>query len=140
MNRTLTLRQALNPERPIALSKIRLICTEGDRASLHIKSTLDNTYKLDHKTDEDLSFTDDDLIAIKNQRESPCKITLKVIELHGGRRAILSPSRGVAVALLDPSVSQLRSECVLTLGGGETCMLRTSLWQPKVGVGSVFPV
>lgn len=140
MNRTLTLRQALHPERPVTLSRIRLICTEGDRASLHIKSTLDNTYKLDHKTDEDLAFTDEDLIAIKNQRQSPCKITLKVIELKNGRRALLTPSRGSAVTLLDPTVSQLRSECVITLGGGETCMMRTSLWEGKAGQGAVFPV
>lgn len=130
----------LNSSRPVALSKIRLICSSAQRNGIQIKSTLDNTYKLDHTVDEDIAFTDEDLIAIRNNSGAVCDLTLKAIQLKDGRRAILSPARRGHVTLIDPEISPIRSECTLTLGVDETCMLRTSLWQGRAGAGAAFPV
>lgn len=140
MNLATALRQALNPGKPVVLSKIRFRVDSGNRNAIHVKSTLDNSYKLDYKIDEDISFTDDDLIAIKNNAEDPCTLTFDAVDLKDGRRALLSPSRQQHLALVDPSISTLRSSVSLNLGGGETCMIRTSLWIGKVGGGPIFPV
>lgn len=122
------------------LCQIRLICKEGDRGSLHVKSNLDSTYQLDHRTDEAISFTDQDLVAIQNKRESPCQITLQSVRLPDGRFAILRPGRQPHQKLFSREDSISRSELKLTLGGGETLMLHTSLWAPRAGSGAVFPV
>ena len=123
-----------------ALNRVRLICTEADRGSLQVKSNLDSTYVLEHRTDEDICFTDDDLVAIQNKRGDHCRITLEIIRLPEGRRAVLRPSRQAHRTLLDPEVSPIRARTHLVLGGGETCMLHSSEWKGKIGGGAVFPV
>lgn len=122
------------------LNRIRLVCHEADRGSIHVKSNLDSTYKLDHRTDEDICFTDTDVVAIQNKREDPCQITLEAIRLPDGRRALLRPSRQAHLSLVDPEVSQVRSKISLRLGGGETCMLTSSEFKGQTGGGAVFPV
>lgn len=122
------------------LNRVRLICNEGDKGSLHVKSNLDSTYKLDHRTDEDICFTDEDVVAIQNKRESPCTIIIEAIRLPDGRRAMLRPSRQPHISLVDPELSEIRNHCTLTLGGGETCMLTSSQFTPKISGGAAFPV
>ena len=121
------------------LNRIRLTCREGDRASLHVKSNLDSTYKMEHRTDEDISFTDEDVVAIQNKRESDCTVTLEAIRAPDGRR-LLRPSRQAHISLTDPEVSKVRSTYTLTLGGGETCVLTSSEFKGRTGGGAVFPV
>lgn len=137
---TLAARLNAQPHRPVALSKIRILCHSGNRAGLHIKSTLDNTYKLDYKVDEDISFTDEDLIAIRNNSGTPCEITVRAIQLKDGRRALLSPSRQCTFWLMDPEMTAIHVERTITLGVDETCMLRTNWWEGRSGPGAVFPV
>ncbi len=122
------------------LNRIRLVCTEADRGSIHVKSNLDSTYQLDHRTDEDICFTDSDVVAIQNKRDSPCKITLEAIRLPDGRRALLRPSRQAHIALCDPEVSSVRHRTDVLLGGGETCVLTSSEFVGRAGGGAVFPV
>lgn len=122
------------------LNQIRLVCNDSDRKGLHVKSTLDNTYKLDGHTDESISFADDDLIVLKNCLERPCELLLESIRLPEGRRAIFRPSRQQSFALTDKAVSITRSERELTLGPGESCSLHSSCWLPQGGAGKVFPV
>lgn len=121
-------------------NQLRLICKEGDRGSLHVKSTLDGTYKMDAKTDDSISFTDADLVVVKNVRETECLITLKAIRLPGDTRAILRPSRGAHQVLLDKSVSEIRSSTNIVLHGGESLTICSSNWAPQKGGGAAFPV
>lgn len=122
------------------LNRIRLWCIEGDRGSLQVKSNLDATYKLEHRTDDDICWTDDDVVAIQNKRGTACSIIVSVIAAPEGRRVILRPSRQAHKVLLPPDVSVIRSECELKLGGGETCMLTSSEFKGRTGAGAVFPV
>lgn len=124
----------------VPLARVRIRCSSGQRGGIQIKSTLDNTHKLDHVVDEDISFTDDDLIAIKNNSGTVCKIIVTAINLRDGRRAIFLPSRQAHFQILDPTVSGVRSTHTFALGDGETCMLRTNLWRAQLGNGAVFPV
>jgi hypothetical protein len=130
----------LNPATPIVLSQIRFVCNDGDRAGIHVKSNVDNTYKLDGRTDESISFTDGDLVVIQNKLERPCEILLEAIKLTDGRRAIVQPSRQATIAMTDKSVSSTRAELDLVLGPGESCTIRSSCWSPQGGPGQVFPV
>lgn len=124
----------------VELNQVRFVCNDGDRKGIHVKSTLDGTYKLDQHTDESISFTDDDLIAIKNCLERPCEILLESIRLPQGRRAIFKPSRQTTFTLVDKEASTTRSEHTLVLGPGETCMLRSDRWRSQGGDGRKFPV
>lgn len=122
------------------LNQIRFVCNDSDRKGIHIKSTLDNTYKLDGRTDESISWTDGDLIVIKNCMEQPCEILLESIRLPEGRRAVFRPSRQSAFTLVDKEVSETRSEKEFKLGPGESCTLTSSAWLPQGGEGRRFPV
>ena len=122
------------------LNRIRLTCRIGDKNTIHVKSNLDATHKLDHRTDEDLCFTDQDVVCIQNKRESRALITLKAIRLPDGRRAVLRPSRQAHLTLTDPEVSKIRAQAQLVLGGGESCMLTSSEFKGGVGAGRMMPV
>lgn len=124
----------------VEMNQIRFVCNDSDKKGIHIKSTLDGTYKLDGRTDESISFRDDDLVAIKNCLEHPCEVLLETIRLPGGRFALLTPSRQPTFKLFAKEQSRVHSECALTLGPGETCMLRSSLWMSEGGEGRKFPV
>lgn len=124
----------------IALNRIRFVCNDSDRRGIHIKSTLDETYRLDGKTDEAIAFTDDDVIVIQNKLERACEILLETIRLPDGRRAIFRPSRGPSFTLLDKEVSEVRAEKDCVLGPGESMTLHTDRWEPRAGGGAVFPV
>lgn len=130
----------LNQGARIEMNQIRFVCNDSDKKGIHIKSTLDGTYKLDGRTDESISFRDDDLVAIKNCLEHPCQILLESIRLPHGRFALLSPSRQATFKLLDKEQSTIHSEKELVLGPGETCMVRSSMWQSEGGEGRRFPV
>lgn len=122
------------------LNRIRLVCKDGERDCIHIKSTLAHTSKLDSTTDIDVAFTDTDLVAIKNITEQPRVVTLEAIRLPDGRQAIFSPSRSAHFKLLDPEVSSVHCARTYPLGGGETLMLRSSEWAGRAGGGAAFPV
>lgn len=122
------------------LSRIRFVCNDSDRRGIHVKSTLDNTYRLDGKTDDAIAFTDDDVIVIQNKMEHACEILLETVRLPEGRRAIFRPSRGASFSLLDKEVSELRCERELTLGPGESMTLHTDRWEAQEGRGAVFPM
>ncbi len=122
------------------LNRVRIVCSDGDRGSIHIKSNLDATYKLDHKTDEDICFTDADVVAIQNKRHDSCRITFEAIRLPDGRRALLRPSRQAHRDIVDPEVSSIRCRVEIVLGGGETCMLTSSEFKGQMTGGAVFPV
>lgn len=124
----------------VELSQVRIVCNDTDKKGIHVKSTLDNTYKLDSHTDESISWTDADLIAIKNCLERPCEILFEAIRLPQGRRAIFKPARQSTYVMLSQEVSSTRCDYALTLGPGETCMLRTDRWTPQGGIGARFPV
>jgi hypothetical protein len=121
---------------PIELNRIRLTVSDADRGCLHVKSTCANTEKLDIKTDEELAFTDNDLIVIKNCREAPCELSFTSIRLPGGRRAILRPSRQAAQSLMDKEVSEVRSRASIRLGGGEALTIVSSSWAAGRGQGA----
>lgn len=137
------MRAAFRPffgEQKVALSRIRLTCSVDDRKSLQVKSTCGPTQKLDTKTDEDIAFTDRDLVIIKNCGEECCALRFKALELPEGRRAIFRPSRQGAQTLYDSRVSEIRSECSLKLGGGEALVIVTSEWVAGRGQGAGAPV
>ncbi len=121
------------------LNRVRLICKEADRGSIHVKSNLDGTYQLDHRIDEDIAFIDEGVVAVQNKRADPCVMTVKVIRAPD-RIIFLRPSRQVHVQLLDPEASQVRSEVKLTLAGGETCVITSSEFKGRTGGGAAFPV
>lgn len=124
----------------VELNQVRFVCNDGDRKGIHVKSTLDNTYKLDSNTDESISFTDADLIVIKNVMDRPVEILLESIRLPQGRRAVFKPSRQATFTLSDKQVSATRAERELTLSAGESCTLHSSAWLPQGGAGRVMPV
>jgi hypothetical protein len=119
-----------------ALSKVRLTCGEADRGSLHVKSTCGPTVKLETKTDEDIAFSDQDLVIIKNCRESPCTLKFRALELPEGRQAIFRPSRQATQKIYDSRVSEVRSEYTVTLGGWEALVIVTSEWVAGRGQGA----
>ena len=120
----------------IALSRVRMTCAEADRGSLHVKSTCGPTHKLESKTDEDIAFTDNDLVIIKNCREDPCTLKFKALELPDGRQAIFRPSRQGAQKIFDARVSEVRSEYTVRLGGFEALVIVTSEWVAGRGCGA----
>jgi hypothetical protein len=124
----------------VTLNRIRFVCNDSDRKGIHIKSTIDDTYRLDGKTDEAIAFTDDDVIVIQNKLERACEILLETIRLPDGRRAIFHPSRRAHFMLVDKEVSAVRSERELLLGPGESMTLVTDRWVPSTARGAVFPV
>jgi hypothetical protein len=115
----------------IELIQMRLVAKDGDRGSLHVKSTFDKTEKMEHRTDESISFTDDDLVIIKNCRESPCEITLETIRLPLPHRIVCRPSRSSAFTLVHKDVSEVRSAHTFRLGGGESLVCQSSQWKPN---------
>jgi hypothetical protein len=120
----------------IELNQIRLVCREGDRGSLHVKSTLDSTYKLDERTDEAISFTDSDLVVIKNVRESKCRVGFETIRLPRAARMILRPSRQPTLTLMRREDSELRCAAVIELGGGESVTISTSNFIARTGASN----
>lgn len=117
------------------MNQIRFVCNDGDRNGIHIKSTLDCTYRLDATTDESISWDDTDLVIIQNKLERRVEILLESIRLPDGRRAIFRPSRQAHFTLVDRTLSETRSERELVLGPGESCTLESSRWQPRSGPG-----
>ena len=113
----------------VELIQMRLKCKDGDRGSLHVKSTFDATEKMEHRTDESISFTDDDLVIIKNCRESPCEITLETIRLPLSSRIVCRPSRAGTFTLVHKDVSEVRFSRTLALGGGESIVCQSSQWK-----------
>lgn len=122
------------------LNRIRLLCSEGDRGSIHVKSNIDSTYQLEHRTDEDICFTDEDVVVIQNKREDPCTLTFEAIRLPDGRRALFRPSRQAHVNIVDPEVSPIHKSITLRLGGTESCVLTSSEFVGRTGGGSIGPV
>lgn len=120
----------------VVLNQLRLLCDGSDRAGLHVKSNIDRTEKLDGKTDESLSFTDQDLVILQNKLERECSVILEAIQLPDGRRAVLKPSRQKHQTLCDRKVSEMRSIVELTLGAGESCVIHSSEWTPQQGSGA----
>lgn len=125
---------------PQCLNQIRFVCNDGDKRGIHIKSNLDATHCLDSRTDESISWTDQDVVVIQNKLERACEILLESIRLPEGRRAIFKPSRQASFVLVDKQVSHLRSERELILGPGESCVLTSSCWTPQGGTGRRMPV
>lgn len=119
-----------------ALARVRLTCRQGDRGSLEVRSTCGATQKLEATTDEDLAFSDNDLIVIKNVRHDPCELKFRALELPDGRRAIFRPSRQGSQTIYDARVSELRAECTVKLGGGESLTIVTSEWIAGRGQGA----
>lgn len=120
----------------VSLIQVRLVCKEADRGSLHVKSTFDKTERLEHRTDEAISFTDDDLVIIKNCREAPCKIELETVRLPDAGRIVCRPTRSSAFTLASPVASEIRSKHSLSLGGGESLVMQSSRWKPSARRGS----
>jgi hypothetical protein len=122
------------------LNRIRLVCTDADRGSIHVKSNIDSTYRMEHRTDEDICFTDSDVVVVQNKRSDPCTVTFEAIRLPEGRRALFRPSRSAHVSLVDPEVSSIRKSIKIRLGGGESCVLTSSEFKGQVGGGAAVPV
>lgn len=123
-------------DRRVVFSRVRLTCTEADRASLHVKSTCGPTHKLESKTDEDIAFTDNDLVIIKNCREDACTLKFRALELPDGRQAIFRPSRQATEKIFDSRVSEVKCEYTVKLGGWESLVLVTSEWVAGRGQGA----
>lgn len=124
----------------VKLNQIRFQCVDSDRKGIHVKSTFDSTFKLDGKTDETISFADEDLVVIKNVMDHPAQIKLESVTLPQGRRAIFRPSRQAHFTLVEKVISTQRCERAISLGSGESCTLTSSEWRPAGGNGRVFPV
>lgn len=120
----------------VALIQVRLVCKEADRGSLHVKSTFDATEKMEHRTDESISFTDDDLVIIKNCRESACVIGLETIRLSDGSRIVCRPSRQGSFVLTSRVASEVRCARKIALGGGESLVMSSSQWKPSLKRGN----
>lgn len=120
----------------IALLQVRLVCKEADRGSLHVKSTFDKTEKLEHRTDEAISFTDDDLVIIKNCRESPCRIELETVRMPDASRIVCRPSRSSAFTLTSKVASEIRCKRAIALGGGESLVMQSESWKPSAKRGN----
>lgn len=119
----------------IALNQIRLVCNEADRGSLHVKSSFDATQKMEHRTDEAISFPDDHLVVIKNAREHACMIRLESVRLESGKRFIVKPSRQATRSLWSKQDSEVRTTLALVLGGGESVVIHSSAFQTGKGLG-----
>jgi len=126
--------------RKTLMNQIRFVCNDSDKKGVHVKSTLNDTEKLDGRTDETISWTDEDLIAIKNCLDRPTEILVESVRLPEGRQAIFSPSRQATFKLTSRDISEVHSCKSLILGPGESCMLRSSQWHPQAGGGAVIPV
>ncbi len=124
------------PRDRVALLQVRLRCDEGDRGSLEIKSTFDKSERMEHRTDEAISFTHDDLVIIRNRRESPCRIALESIALGSGESLYCRPSRQGAFRLLARECSSVHSTRSIRLGGGESLVIQSSRWRPNLSRGS----
>ena len=125
----------------VELNQIRLVCNDADRGSLHVKSTFDNTQKMEHRTDESISFPDDHIVIIKNMRESKCIIRLESIRLGEGKYFIIRPSRQPVKKLFTKRESEIRSSIAIALGGGESIVIQSSAWRsPQHGGVSVGAV
>lgn len=120
----------------ISLLQVRLVCKEADRGSLHVKSTFDRTEKLEHRTDESISFTDDDLVIIKNCRESKCEIKLETIRLNDASRIVCRPSRQSSFVLTSRVASEIRCSRKIALGGGESLVMSSSQWKSSLKRGN----
>lgn len=120
----------------VSLIQVRLVCKEGDRGSLHVKSTFDTTEKMEHRTDESISFTDDDLVIIKNCRESKCEIALETIRLPDAGRIVCRPSRQGSFVLTSKVVSEVRYQRKVCLGGGESIVMQSSRWRASTKRGA----
>lgn len=119
-----------------ALSRVRMTCATADRGALIVKSTCGPTEKLESKTDEDIAFSDNDLVIIKNVREDALHLKFRALELPDGRRAIFRPSRQGSQTIYDSRISEVRCEYTVTLGGGESLVLVTSEWKAGRGQGA----
>ena len=126
--------------RRFALSRVRMTCRDSDRKALQVKSTCGPTVKLESKTDEEIAFSDQDLVIIKNVREDAITLTFRALELPDGRRAIFRPSRQGVRTLYDGRVSAVHSEHTFNLGGGESLVIVTSEWVAGRGQGAGAPV
>lgn len=130
MNAKISSRE-LDLDRRIALNQVRLRCTDADRGSLEVKSTFDRTERMEHRTDEAISFTDDDLVIIKNRRESPCTITLETIRVPNSAGIVCRPSRQGSFQLRSREDSEIATKRTVTLGGGEALTISSSVWRPR---------
>lgn len=115
----------------IEMIQVRLKCDDGDRGSLEVKSTFDRTERMEHRTDETVSFTDRDLVIIKNRRESPCEILLETVRLRPGTRLVCRPSRASAFTLTHRQASEIAYSRKIRLGGGESLVMQSSSWHPS---------
>lgn len=120
----------------VELNQIRLVCNDADRGSLHVKSTFEKTERMEHRTDESISFPDDHIVIIKNMRESKCVIRLESIRLGEGKYFIVRPSRQPVKKILSKRMSEIGTSCALALGGGESVVIFSSAWTPQTGIGS----
>ncbi len=119
----------------ITLNQIRLVCNEADRHSLHVKSSFDRTEKMEHRTDESISFPDDHIVVIKNCRESKCVIRLETIRLPSGKRFIVRPSRQHTRTLWSKADSEVNAKTAIALGGGESIAITSSAFTSQKGIG-----
>lgn len=116
------------------MNGVRFTCTEGDKGSISIRSTLDKSYRLDHRTDEEISFSDEDIVVIKNHREDPCQVKFQGSRLKEGKRAILRSSRrGTQTVRQGEELSYI-------MAGGEVITMMSDEWRAKLGPGQSMVV
>lgn len=115
------------------MNRIRIVCRDADRRALKVMSTFAASETLEARTDETLDFGDTDLVVVRNQSESPCTVTMRDFEVHGGTAigAILQPSRQRTYVVRKGD----REGARLTLGAGESMTIRTTGWRPPIGRG-----
>lgn len=125
-------------QKKIALNRVRLRCLEADRGTLTVSSTIDQTHRMEHRTDEDINFSDFDLVAIKNRRGTVCSVLFEAIALPEGRRAVFRPSmqERSAYTILDPALSNIKSKIRIDMKPFETIMLSSSEFRARTGAGA----
>lgn len=115
---------------PRELLAVRLKCVEADKGSLSVMSTIDQTYRLDTRSDELVRFTSEDVVVIKNRREDPCKVEFVGDTVPS--RVVLRPSRQAQSAYTLRAGETLE----FIMGGGETITLTADSWIPQTGRGA----
>lgn len=112
------------------MNAVRLTCKNGERKFLLVQSTLDKTYKLDERTDEEIQFDRDALVILKSVSEYHHRIKLKVtrcehdqfakeegrIVVHSTRRATMYMRNQdeASINMLPGEVLQVRSSIART--------------------------
>lgn len=112
---------------------IRLKTEGADANGITVRSSIDQSYKLCSREDEQIQFGRDDLVIIKNCSDRPARLRLK----HTcGNELIVRSSRRGGFKLYPEKNSVHKSDVVFEIAGGEVYTVRDIEARNPTGNGS----